>query len=716
MPTILTKKSDTPGAVPATANLTNAAGGAELAVNTADRRMFTINSSSAVVELGTNPGSLTCADASFTVARISSGTVTQLTSTSATVTTLTAMSASVTNLTATSIVISNLSIASANITTLTSTNATAASLTVSTGNLAFSGTGQRITGDMSNATLSNRLMFQNSVTNGASQINVLPNGTSQTSLVRLINNSDPANAGTTLLYVDSGESSVRADRTGTGTYLPMTFHTGGSERMRLDTSGNLGIGNTVASTINTVNGVGNLVVGSGSGSEGITIYTGTADTGGIAFADGTTTTDTYRGYINYAHATDHMAFWTAATERMRIDSSGNVGIGTASPSAKLHSFTSSAAQINNLIQNSVSYLNYGVFGDGNNYLYSGTATNLLLGTNNTERMRIDSSGNVGIGTASPSSKLQISNGTAVDTQVQITNSVSTLKLSSFSDGSGAVETTGAYALRFFTDATERMRVSSNGNVGIGGTASAFVKLQLSGTYPTGSNVTRTVFLDGTIPSGTTNTATGFHTSLNTQAASFTNANLVHFYATQGTFGAGSTVTTQYGYFADSSLTGATNNYGFYSNIASGSNRFNFYANGTATNYFAGKTGIGITSPTYEFEVNGIAAVVNSFGAFTALQSAGGTGYRWTLANDASFRLQYTTNGFSAVTTPIHVDSNGNVGFGTTSFGASSQVVLAIANATAVPTGNPTGGGVLYVEAGALKYRGSSGTVTTIANA
>lgn len=59
MPTILLKKSDTPAAVPATANLTNAAGGTEVAVNTADRRMFTLDSSSAVVELGTNPSSIT---------------------------------------------------------------------------------------------------------------------------------------------------------------------------------------------------------------------------------------------------------------------------------------------------------------------------------------------------------------------------------------------------------------------------------------------------------------------------------------------------------------------------------------------------------------------------------------------------------------------------------------------------------------------------------
>lgn len=61
MPTILLKKSDTASSVPSTANLTNLAGGAEVAVNTADKRLFTMNSSSAVVELGTNPSSLTVA-------------------------------------------------------------------------------------------------------------------------------------------------------------------------------------------------------------------------------------------------------------------------------------------------------------------------------------------------------------------------------------------------------------------------------------------------------------------------------------------------------------------------------------------------------------------------------------------------------------------------------------------------------------------------------
>jgi hypothetical protein len=80
MPTILLKKSDTPSAVPTTANLTNLAGGAEVAVNTADKRLFTMNSSSAVVELGTNPSSLSIANnASINILTATTATITSLT-------------------------------------------------------------------------------------------------------------------------------------------------------------------------------------------------------------------------------------------------------------------------------------------------------------------------------------------------------------------------------------------------------------------------------------------------------------------------------------------------------------------------------------------------------------------------------------------------------------------------------------------------------------
>lgn len=64
---------------------------------------------------------------------------------------------------------------------------------------------------------------------------------------------------------------------------------------------------------------------------------------------------------------------------------------------------------------------------------------------------------------------------------------------------------------------------------------------------------------------------------------------------------------------------------------------------------------------------------------------------------------------------MRFDSLGNVGIGTAVFGTNANRTLGLANGTA-PTTSPAGMGQIYVEAGALKYRGSSGTVTTIANA
>ena len=63
---------------------------------------------------------------------------------------------------------------------------------------------------------------------------------------------------------------------------------------------------------------------------------------------------------------------------------------------------------------------------------------------------------------------------------------------------------------------------------------------------------------------------------------------------------------------------------------------------------------------------------------------------------------------------MRMTDDGNLGIGaTTEFGSGARVI-GIANAETIPTANPTGGGVLYVEDGTLKYRGPSGTVTTLA--
>jgi hypothetical protein len=70
---------------------------------------------------------------------------------------------------------------------------------------------------------------------------------------------------------------------------------------------------------------------------------------------------------------------------------------------------------------------------------------------------------------------------------------------------------------------------------------------------------------------------------------------------------------------------------------------------------------------------------------------------------------------SSITEVARFTGQKNLGIGMTTFGNGAGII-AIANNTAVPSSNPTGGGYLYVDKGALKYRGSSGTVTTIANA
>jgi hypothetical protein len=134
--------------------------------------------------------------------------------------------------------------------------------------------------------------------------------------------------------------------------------------------------------------------------------------------------------------------------------------------------------------------------------------------------------------------------------------------------------------------TERMRIDSAGNVGIGQTPSVGATLSL-GKNITGATTSFGVRAFQTVQSDVTANARIFQATSSTVASSFTLANLVNYYASQGTIGATSVVSNQYGFLAETNLTGATNNYGFYSGIASGTGRWNFYAAGTAANYFGG---------------------------------------------------------------------------------------------------------------------------------
>jgi hypothetical protein len=114
----------------------------------------------------------------------------------------------------------------------------------SSGNLNFTGTAQRILGDFSNATTASRVAFQSSTTNGFTGLAVLPNGTSTTSFLQLWNNSDPTNAGQFSFVAGTADARMQAAISGSGSYVPLTMYTGGSERVRIDTSGNLLVGTT----------------------------------------------------------------------------------------------------------------------------------------------------------------------------------------------------------------------------------------------------------------------------------------------------------------------------------------------------------------------------------------------------------------------------------------------------------------------------------------
>jgi hypothetical protein len=133
---------------------------------------------------------------------------------------------------------------------------------------------------------------------------------------------------------------------------------------------------------------------------------------------------------------------TSATERMRIDGSGNVGIGTSSPATKLEVSGGSVTASNYLIN--VTAATFGKASDTSIEMRtSADATPLMLFrvNGNNERMRIDSSGNVGIGTSSPNAKLQVAG------DITMTGTAWTAYTPTITSGSGSfttVSATGTY--------------------------------------------------------------------------------------------------------------------------------------------------------------------------------------------------------------------------------------------------------------------------------
>ena len=133
---------------------------------------------------------------------------------------------------------------------------------------------------------------------------------------------------------------------------------------------------------------------------------------------------------------------------------------------------------------------------------------------------------------------------------------------------------------------------------------------------------------------------------------------------------------------------------------------------------SGNLGVGTTVPNYKLETNGIIASYRpSAGQAGYWIYNGGATAEWFTGQrsgtDHAYKISQVAAG--VYTDRVIVDTSGNLLVGTTSVGSSASGVIGMANATA-PTTSPAGMGQLYVEGGALKFRGSSGTVTTIAPA
>jgi hypothetical protein len=136
--------------------------------------------------------------------------------------------------------------------TFDGTTLNVASVNVSTGNLTFTTTTQRIVGDFTNATVSNRTNFVTGTANSSTGIYALPSGTSTAASWQATNNSDPTNA-SKILIATNGSTDVQlvSGVNGTGTYLPLTLFNGGAGRFVVGTSGEWGIGPTATVSYGT---------------------------------------------------------------------------------------------------------------------------------------------------------------------------------------------------------------------------------------------------------------------------------------------------------------------------------------------------------------------------------------------------------------------------------------------------------------------------------